>query len=110
MKTLTKKTQTSKTQKCNAELPPCEIVDKLRKLDKYQDRINAKIKAKREYYLEMLLRADADAYDWISVAEAAKLRRVSEQAVYSRDDLERKYFGTRFTVRRSQVIAIDDKN
>lgn len=101
------KQKTSKTQKC--DLKPCDIIDKIKKLDKYADRMNAKIKARRQQYLDMLLKADEDDYDWVSVAEAASLRGVSQQAIYSRNDLERKYFGSRFSVRRSQVMAIDDK-
>lgn len=86
-----------------------EIVLKIKRLDKYSDRINAKIKAKRQEYLDELLKADDDAYDWIPVKAAAILRGVTPQAIYSRKDLEKKYFGSSISVRRSQVLAIDDK-
>jgi len=99
--------KTSKTQ--SVELKPCDIVEKLRQLDRYADRMNAKIQKKRNEYLDLLTKADDDAYDWISVKEAAALRHLSVQAIYARKDLDKKYFGSSMSVRRSQVLEIDDK-
>ena len=89
-------------------MPVQEIIEELKKLDKFSEKMNARIKQKREVLLEKLASCNDEDYDWISVKAAAKLRDVSPQAIYARADLEKRYFGSKISVRKSQVMAVND--
>lgn len=53
-----------------------------------------------------------EEYDWISVKEASRLLDVSINVVYNKinaKELDVKYIGSKKFVRRSQIVAINDR-
>ena len=85
-----------------------EIVDEIRKQEKI---INEAQKAKELLY-QKLLDVGSEEFDYISVKEAARIVNVSVAFIYNKINIGKltpKYFGSLIRVRKSEVLAIDDK-
>ncbi len=89
-------------------MPVEEIIKEIKRQDKIIDEAQ---KAKRSLY-EKLEKAGSEDYDWISVSQASKLINVSVYTIYTKINngkLNTKYIGSSVRVRKSEVLAIDDK-
>lgn len=89
-------------------MPVEDIIKEIQKQDKIIDDAQ---KVKRGLY-EKLESAGSEDYDWISVQVAARLINVSVYTIYTKINngkLKTKHIGSSIRVRKSEVLAIDDK-
>lgn len=84
----------------------------IEEIEKQEDIIFRAMKEKREL-LEKLKNADAENYDWASVAEGARLIRVSPAMVYNLVNTGKvqrvKHIGSKIFVSKKELMDIDDK-
>jgi excisionase family DNA binding protein len=86
----------------------CEILDELARLSSEE----RKIQSRRDELMESLRHAGEEEWDWISVKEAASLLQMSTCYVYNQVNagvLSTKRLGSVVRVRKSEVMAINDK-
>lgn len=89
-------------------MPVEEIIKEIKRQDKIIDDAQA---TKKELY-QQLDRAGDEEYDWISVQRAARILDVSVGTIYNKINtgkLQIRHIESAVRVKRSEVMAIDDK-
>lgn len=86
-----------------------EIVKELASLQTDEEKIHRK----RQELLQVLSSLPEEEWDWVPVSEAARMIKRSVGLVYrlvNSGKLETKYIGSCVNVRKSELMAYDDKS
>jgi len=84
-------------------------------IEKMEEHENIIFRAMKEMQklLEELKNADAEKYDWVSVAEGARILKVSLATVYRFINIGKiqkiKHIGAKIFLSKNELMAIDDK-
>ena len=86
-----------------------QIIEQMEK----QEEIILQATKEKKKLIEQLKNADSESYDWVSVAEGAKIIKVSLASVYRFINIGKlkkiKHIGSKIFLSKSELMAIDDK-